>query len=94
MAKEALVLYESTISELNIPIKIATETAKSLSFFADNVEFWGVSWCETVFFKLFKSSDDNIEIKFFYKQHWGLQPWGELFTCCQGHENNQQKFQN
>jgi hypothetical protein len=35
LAKEALALYESTISELNISIKIVPEGAEPLPLFAD-----------------------------------------------------------
>ena len=73
LAKEALALYESTIFELNITIKIASETAELLQVFADNVESWRFTCWKTIFFKLFKSNDDIMKNNFFYKQHRGLQ---------------------
>ena len=74
MAKEALAPYESTISELNITIKIASKTAELLPLFADYVESWKVSCWETTFFKLFKSNDGIMKNKkTFDKQLGGLQ---------------------
>jgi len=73
LAKEALRLYESTISELNITIKIAPDTAKFLPLFADYVESWRVTCWETAFFKLFKSNDGIMKNKTFDKQSGGLQ---------------------
>ena len=65
LAKEALALYESTISELNITIKIAPETAEPLPLFTDYVESWRVTCWRTTFFKLFKSNDDIMKKKVF-----------------------------
>ena len=73
MAKETLALYESTIFELNITIKIASETAEPLLFFVDYVESWRVTCWETTFFKLFKSNDGIMKNKTFDKQSGGLQ---------------------
>jgi hypothetical protein len=73
LAKEALALYESTISELNITIKIVPEGAEPLPLFADYIESWRVTCWETAFFKLFKSNDGIMKNKTFDKQPGGLQ---------------------
>jgi hypothetical protein len=73
LAKEALALYDSTISELNIIIKIAPETVEPLPLFADYVESWRVTCWKTAFLKLFKSNDGIMKKKTFDKQPGGLQ---------------------
>ena len=73
LGKEALVLNESTIFELNITIKITSETAEPLPLFVDYVESWRVTCWETTFFKLFKSNDGIMKNKTFDKQPGGLQ---------------------
>ena len=52
--KEALVLYEFTISELNITIKIAREATKPLPLFADYIEFLKGHLLGNDIFKLFR----------------------------------------
>ena len=50
--KEALLLYESTIFELMITIKIAPEAAKPLPLFANYIESWKFTCWETTFFQV------------------------------------------
>ena len=71
--KEAFVLYESTISELNITIKIAPEVAEPLPLFVDYIESWRVACWKTTFFKLFRSNDGIIKNQTFDKQFERLQ---------------------
>ncbi len=80
--KEALVLYESTIYELNITIKVAHEATKPLPLFADYIESWRVTCWETTFFKLFRSNDGIMKNHTLDKQLEGFQVMKQIIYRC------------